>query len=50
MVLYLCRVWRGTPRPAEGQSLRWLRPLDLARLEKLLPADAPLVAMLRDFL
>jgi len=50
MVLYLCRVWRGTPRPAEGQSLRWLRPLDLARLDKLLPADAPLVAMLRDFL
>lgn len=50
MVLYLCRVWRGTPQPAEGQSLKWLRPLDLARLEKLLPADTPLVAMLRDYL
>jgi 8-oxo-dGTP diphosphatase len=50
MMLYLCRVWRGTPRPAEGQSLKWLRPLDLARQDKLLPADTPLVAMLRDFL
>jgi 8-oxo-dGTP diphosphatase len=50
MMLYLCRIWRGTPRPAEGQSLKWLRPLDLARQDKLLPADTPLVAMLRDFL
>jgi 8-oxo-dGTP diphosphatase len=50
MGLYLCRVWRGTPRPLEGQSLRWLRPLALAGLDKLLPADVPLVAMLRDFL
>lgn len=50
MVLYLCRVWRGTPMPREGQTLKWIRPMELGRLPKLLPADAPLVAMLRDFL
>lgn len=50
MLLYLCRVWRGTPQPREGQTLRWIRPLDLGRLPRLLPADVPLVAMLRDWL
>lgn len=50
MLLYLCRVWRGTPQPREGQTLRWIRPLDLGRLPQLLPADVPLVAMLRDWL
>lgn len=50
MLLYLCRVWRGTPQPREGQTLRWIRPLDLGRLPHLLPADVPLVAMLRDWL
>ncbi|QLH38542.1 MAG: (deoxy)nucleoside triphosphate pyrophosphohydrolase [Defluviicoccus sp.] len=50
MMLYLCRVWRGTPTPQEGQTLKWIRPLDLGRLPQLLPADVPLVAMLRDWL
>ena len=50
MLLYLCRVWRGTPQPREAQTLRWIRPLDLGRLPQLLPADVPLVAMLRDWL
>lgn len=50
MMLFLCRVWRGEPVPREGQGLKWLRPLDLARLPQLLPADVPLVAMLRDWL
>jgi 8-oxo-dGTP diphosphatase len=50
MMLYLCRVWRGTPAPLEGQTLKWMRPLELGRLPKLLPADVPLVAMLRDWL
>jgi 8-oxo-dGTP diphosphatase len=49
MPLYLCRVWRGTPTPVEGQSLRWLTPLELGRLP-MPPADAPLVAMLRDWI
>ena len=50
MMLYLCRVWRGTPMPRERQKLKWFRPAELGRLPKLLPADAPLVAMLRDWL
>lgn len=50
MMLYLCRVWRGAPTPQEGQTLKWIRPLDLGRLPQLLPADVPLVAMLRDWL
>jgi 8-oxo-dGTP diphosphatase len=49
MPLYLCRVWKGTPTPLEGQALRWLRPQAMAGLA-MPPADAPLVAMLRDFL
>jgi len=50
MLLYLCRVWRNEPAPREGQTLRWIRPLDLARLPQLLPADVAVVAMLRDWL
>ncbi|OXE38668.1 (deoxy)nucleoside triphosphate pyrophosphohydrolase, partial [Methylobacterium radiotolerans] len=26
MPLYVCRRWTGTPRPMEGQALRWVRP------------------------
>jgi 8-oxo-dGTP diphosphatase len=50
MPLYLCRIWKGQPMAREGQALRWLRPRDLAALDKLMPADRPLVAMLRDYL
>jgi 8-oxo-dGTP diphosphatase len=50
MVLYLCRVWDGTPSPHEEQTLKWIKPMELGRLPQLLPADAPLVAMLRDWL
>ncbi len=49
MPLYLCRVWKGTPHPREGQALKWLRPRAMTALA-MPPADAPLVAMLRDFL
>ncbi len=49
MPLYLCRVWKGTPRPLEGQTLKWVRPLAMASLP-MPPADVPLVAMIRDFL
>lgn len=50
MMLYLCRVWRGTLTAREGQTLKWIRPIELGRWPKLLPADVPLVAMLRDWL
>ncbi len=49
MPLYVCRVWRGTVRPLEGQVLRWVAPTRLAEFP-MPPADVPLVAMLRDLL
>jgi 8-oxo-dGTP diphosphatase len=49
MPLYVCRKWRGTPEPREGQKLAWVRPLKLAEYP-MPPADKPLVAMLRDLL
>ena len=49
MPLYLCRRWEGTPRPLEHPQLRWVRPSQMGDLP-MPPADAPLVAYLRDFL
>ncbi len=49
MPLYLCRRWRGTPQPREGQTLAWVRPERLAEYP-MPPADRPLVPLLRDFL
>ena len=49
MPLFVCRVWKGTPQPLEGQALAWKRPVALAALP-MPPADRPLVALLRDFL
>ncbi len=49
MPLFLCRKWRGIPRPMEGQQLAWVAPARL-RAYPMPPADRPLVAMLRDFL
>ncbi|HEX9808941.1 MAG TPA: 8-oxo-dGTP diphosphatase MutT [Alphaproteobacteria bacterium] len=47
MPLYQCRVWKGVPTPREGQEIRWVHPERLAALP-MPPADAPLVAALRD--
>jgi len=49
MPLYVCRVWKGTPTAREGQELAWVRPPRLSDYA-MPPADAPLVAMLRDLL
>ena len=49
MPLYVCRVWKGTPEPRDGQELKWVRPVRLGDY-LMLPADARLVAMLRDLL
>jgi 8-oxo-dGTP diphosphatase len=49
MPLYLCRVWQGAPTAREHDALKWVRPMDLGRYP-MPPADAPLVAMLRDWL
>src|ERR1700751_5717303 len=49
MPLYVCRKWSGIPATREGQLFPGGRP---PRLENspIPPADAPLVAMLRDLL
>lgn len=49
MPLYVCRVWKGTPRACEGQALKWVRPEKL-RDYAMPPADAPLIAVLQDLL
>lgn len=49
MPLYVCRRWAGTPRPNEGQTLKWVRANQLSNYE-MPPADIPLIAMLRDLL
>jgi 8-oxo-dGTP diphosphatase len=49
MPLYIIRIWQGTPQAREGQTLKWVRPLGLADYA-MPPADAPLVALLRDYL
>lgn len=49
MPLFVCRKWEGIPKPVEGQTLKWVRPLRMVDYP-MPPADEPLVAMLRDFL
>jgi len=49
MPLFICRQWEGDLQPHEHQALKWVRPMRLADYP-MPPADAPLVALLRDFL
>ena len=49
MPLYVCRKWSGIPVAREGQRLTWVRPARLGDYP-MPPADAPLVAMLRELL
>lgn len=49
MPLFVCRVWRGMPRPRESQELTWVRPPRLGDYP-MPPADEPLVALLRDLI
>ncbi|MGE0420700.1 MAG: 8-oxo-dGTP diphosphatase MutT [Reyranellaceae bacterium] len=49
MPLYACRTWHGTPRPREGQVLKWVEVRALGD-HPMPPADIPLVAQLRDLL
>ncbi len=49
MPLYLCRRWEGFVQRREHQALAWVAPMKLADYP-MPPADAPLVAYLRDFL
>ena len=49
MPLYVCRRWKGTLSPCEGQTLAWVRPSRLGEYP-MPPADIPLIAMLQDLL
>jgi 8-oxo-dGTP diphosphatase len=45
LLLYLCRRWRGEPRPLDATALRWEKPPAMRALA-MPPADAPLVDLL----
>jgi len=45
LLLYLCRQWRGTPRPLDASALKWLRPAEMIAAE-MPPADRPLIDLL----
>ncbi|MFU1478309.1 8-oxo-dGTP diphosphatase MutT [Roseovarius sp. C7] len=49
MPLFACRKWDGVPQGREGQTLKWVRPLDM-RDYPMPPADLPLIPILRDWL
>ena len=49
MPLYICRKWGGIVQARENQALKWLTPAQILKV-KMLPADLPLVACLRDLL
>jgi 8-oxo-dGTP diphosphatase len=49
MPLYLCRRWKGVVQALEHEALAWVRPNILADYP-MPPADAPLVAWLRDLI
>ena len=45
LLLYLCREWRGEPRPLDASALAWLRPDEMGGLP-MPPADEPLIPLL----
>jgi 8-oxo-dGTP diphosphatase len=49
LLLYICRDWRGEPRPLDATALRWVRPADMAALA-MPPADKPLIGLLEALL
>ena len=49
MPLYLCRRWEGLVTAREHEAIAWVKPDKLGDYA-MPPADAPLIAWLRDFL
>ena len=49
MPVYLCRRWDGVVQAREHEAIAWVRPNGMADYP-MPPADAPLVAWLRDLL
>jgi 8-oxo-dGTP diphosphatase len=49
LLLYLCRSWRGEPRPLHASALSWRRPAEMRGLG-MPPADLPLIDLLERLL
>ena len=49
MPLFVCRKWKGNPRPKESQVLKWVWSHDMKNYP-MPPADIPLVSILRELL
>lgn len=45
LLLYICRKWRGEPRPLDATALKWVRPNQMFALD-MPPADTPLIGLL----
>jgi 8-oxo-dGTP diphosphatase len=45
LLLYICREWRGQPRPLDASALQWVTPKEMSALP-MPPADQPLIALL----
>jgi 8-oxo-dGTP diphosphatase len=45
LLLYICRQWRGVPRPLDAAALKWVRPAQMFALD-MPPADKPLIGLL----
>lgn len=45
LLLYVCRSWRGEPKPLDAAALRWVKPEDMHGLA-MPPADIPLIPLL----
>jgi len=45
MLVYLCRVWNGTPTPLHASAMRWCS-LEVLTTLPMPPADAPLIPLL----
>jgi 8-oxo-dGTP diphosphatase len=49
LLLYVCRAWRGEPRPLDASALKWTRPDEMVARE-MPPADQPLIGLLDSIL
>ena len=45
LLLYICRIWHGSPRALDADALLWCLPGELRGLE-MPPADRPLIGLL----
>lgn len=47
VMTYVCRVWRGTITPCEGQEVKWVPPKQLYN-QNMLPSNLSLIAQMID--